>query len=298
MKRKPRKSKKAIAASSTNSGIHEKKGAMQETRTESSDPTLPPESGFAPSCEIKHWLESPKFNGIGVLVNGIGSIGAIISIGVAAFVFFCQSSQTERQIAQQQDQLDFQRTTFEATERSRIIGILYSASQNTPTADIRSRQEALAAFFKIEGAKNAPIDLSKAMLSNLKFSSDWNLRGANLSGAILEDAEFVDVDLTSATLKGALLVSANFSNAILDYADLSGNKTQAQSAIFIGASLKNANLSHGQFEYAYLCGVDLSSASADETNWEHAKYDSITKWPQGANPNPKYKIDGSCEGVN
>lgn len=259
---------------------------MEETRTESNDPTLPTTSKRG----LWSWLASPKF-------NGIGALGSIFAVIVAAGVFFHQSKQTERQIAQQQDQLDLQRTTFEATERSRIIGILYSANGDTPEADIRSRQEALAAFFEIEGAGKAPIDLSNAILSKLKFSSDWNLRGIDLSGAKLEGSKFVNVDLTGASLKGAVLDSADFSNAILDSADLSGPETKAHSARFIGASLQSANLSQGYFAYAFLCGADMSSASANETTWNDATYDVNTKWPPGVNKDSEGATEGNCESL-
>ena len=81
-------------------------------------------------------------------------------------------------------------------------------------------------------------DLSNAILK------DANLRGANLKGANLSNVELNDADLRGANLK-----DANLSDVELNDADLRG------------ANLKDANLSNAKLNNANLKGADLRSAN-------------------------------------
>jgi uncharacterized protein YjbI with pentapeptide repeats len=119
-------------------------------------------------------------------------------------------------------------------------------------------EPALLANAGLEGA-----ELSKAVLQNANFAGT-KLSGANLAGAVLinadfsatekvgEDVEVMAADLTKANLSKAALQEANLSQCILDEATLTD--AALQSADLSTTSLRGADLS-----YAALQSADLSA---------------------------------------
>lgn len=89
-----------------------------------------------------------------------------------------------------------------------------------------------------------------------------DLRGALLSGADLFDANLAGADLRGADLGGALLSEANLR----------------------GADLSGANLVDADLSEANLCAADLSGADLFGADLSGARYDSLTVWPDGVDP--------------
>jgi len=83
-----------------------------------------------------------------------------------------------------------------------------------------------------------------------------NLRGANLAGAILRNAQLAGVDLTGADLRKADLAYADLSGAVLREARL--DNARLVGVTLRGASLVDAGLSGAELEFA-----DLTAANVD-----------------------------------
>jgi uncharacterized protein YjbI with pentapeptide repeats len=81
-----------------------------------------------------------------------------------------------------------------------------------------------------------------------------DLRGANLSGALLSEANLSEANLTRAYLSAANLTRADLSAANLTRADLTR-------AVLRGANLRGANLSAAYLWGAFLSGADLRGAN-------------------------------------
>ena len=99
-----------------------------------------------------------------------------------------------------------------------------------------------------------------------------NLRGADLSGANLDDADLIKADcqgcdFTGASLKGAELNRAELSKSTFTDADLSGAKLRAadlSESVFLRTNVEGAD-----FGYSGVHGIscwDLIGTPADETN--------------------------------
>jgi len=88
--------------------------------------------------------------------------------------------------------------------------------------------------------------------------SGANLRGADLSGAWLREANLNKADLQGAKLSDAWLFQANLTEANLAGADLS--KAELTGADLQGANLKGANLFKAKLWGADLRGANLSQA--------------------------------------
>jgi uncharacterized protein YjbI with pentapeptide repeats len=86
-----------------------------------------------------------------------------------------------------------------------------------------------------------------------------NLRGVDLSGYLLDGADFREADLSDAVLCGADLNGANLSDAKISKADLSGTKLIL--ANLSGADLTNSNLTGADLFRADLSWADLSKAN-------------------------------------
>jgi hypothetical protein len=97
-----------------------------------------------------------------------------------------------------------------------------------------------------KAAAGESADLSGAVLI------DANLRGADLSGAVL-----IGANLRGAVLSGAVLIDANLRGAVLSRAVLSG-------AVLIDANLSSADLSSADLSDAVLIGANLSSADLSD----------------------------------
>ena len=118
-----------------------------------------------------------------------------------------------------------------------------------------NREEVLELLGK--GCKKAVLDydLSGADLSGA------DLRRANLSGADLSDADLRRANLRRVDLSGADLRRANLSGANLSDADL--RRANLSGADLSGADLRRANLSDADLRRANLSDADLRRANLD-----------------------------------
>jgi uncharacterized protein YjbI with pentapeptide repeats len=115
----------------------------------------------------------------------------------------------------------------------------------------------------LDGANFKNVDLRNA---NLGLASIKNaalmfadLRGANLIGADLSEANLTEAYLGSTNLSGAELTQANLADAFLGEANLSG-------AFFKGVNLSGAYLIHANLSGATLWSVDFSRANLNRAN--------------------------------
>ncbi len=122
----------------------------------------------------------------------------------------------------------------------------------------------------IEAAARA---IGRRRVENDRRGFFLNLRGANLSGAILSDANLERADLEGANLSDAILPGAKLSGAILEgarmeRADLLG--ANLGSADLEGADLLGAELEHADLEGATLRGAGMKGANLWSVNLSDA----------------------------
>lgn len=84
-----------------------------------------------------------------------------------------------------------------------------------------------------------------------------NLKGTNLSGALLTSARFENANLTRANLSGAVLRDASMTLSILEFADL-------RNADLVGCNLSKANLTQAILDGSVLCDASLHGSCLDE----------------------------------
>lgn len=106
-------------------------------------------------------------------------------------------------------------------------------------------------------------DLSGAELQEAHLMK-VDLKGANLSGANLNMAYLWEADLSGADLRGASLLKANLRDAILDRSNLS--KADLGFANLRGANIREANLDRAYLIEANLSGTNLSGADIRGAN--------------------------------
>ena len=127
-------------------------------------------------------------------------------------------------------------------------------------------------------------DLRGARLSGIHFDRNgkeqqFNLAGANLSGASLNGAYLIRASLNGAILSGASLNGAELTHASLNGAylwDASLNEASLSEASLDGAYLSGASLDGAYLRGASLDEADLSGASLNGAELSHA-------WLDGAN---------------
>ena len=120
-------------------------------------------------------------------------------------------------------------------------------------------------------------NLSGAILYGVDLTHS-NLSGANLWGADLRGATLYRADLTGATLSWAKLTNANLSGvnlnlAILTQADLRGadlSRANLNGANLTGANLTGANFTNAYLNDANLSGADLTGADLTDANLSRA----------------------------
>lgn len=135
-----------------------------------------------------------------------------------------------------------------------------------------------------------------AELTNVRFPKNANLKGADFSGAVLDNANMMEADLTGATFVKASLNNANLMQANLNHADLTGitarnasfMKADLSDAKMIGANLMEANLKSAQlvrtdFRMTNLYGAEVMRAVVGETDFRNAnlKMTKIADWRPG-----------------
>ncbi|QDT44641.1 Secreted effector protein pipB2 [Gimesia alba] len=256
-----------------------------------------------------------------VRVGFVSLLIALIPISFQIFQTFLMNNQN-RLISDQnqyfrdqndkiQKQLDDQSDEDKRANRNRLIAILYEEYDVTnyetkfaepplqnklltdsgyktigrsgiPKANLRSRQEAVIEFIRLELEAKRELDLSYALLQGLDLSRsrlqkaglELSLCNANLSGAHLVDAKFVGTQLENTNLRKAIMYKARLDGAILvnadlTEADLSGaylNYANFTKASLIGATLRYAVLGSSTYHLADLEGADLSGANMYDAN--------------------------------
>jgi len=120
-----------------------------------------------------------------------------------------------------------------------------------------------------------------------------DMRGTNFSGTKLQQARFIDVNLTGAQFQEADLTGAtfegeelqleatNFQRAILIGASLSGDLGKAN---LQGADLQKAKLNGVDLTGADLRGADLRSVDLAGIRLDGALYTPATRFPEGFDP--------------
>lgn len=114
------------------------------------------------------------------------------------------------------------------------------------------------------------IDLSYAILFRANLSGA-DLRGANLGDAFLISADLTGADLTGADLSDADLVGANLNNAVLVDTDLSRSDVDFSSiagASFVSADLALADFSDVAGAGSAVFGVPPTAAADDVLTWQ------------------------------
>ena len=135
-----------------------------------------------------------------------------------------------------------------------------------------------------------------ADLTNVRFPQNANLKGADFSGAVLDNANLMEADLTGASFVKTSLNNANFMKSKLENADLTGIvakkanfiKADLSDAKMIGANLMEANLKSAtlvrtDFRMANLCGAEVMRAVVGDTDFRDAnlKMTKISDWRPG-----------------
>ncbi|MCP4608123.1 MAG: hypothetical protein GY845_05355 [Planctomycetes bacterium] len=145
-------------------------------------------------------------------------------------------------------------------------------------ADLR---EADLVSADLSGADLREADLKWAILKNANLVgaslSKANLVGATLSGAKLENANLIGASLSRAQLRGAILEKARFMDTYLRNVDFSGVDLNR-------ADFSRADLSESNFVEADLTGTNLIGTRLAGVDFAGARYNKITIWPKGFNP--------------
>jgi len=129
-----------------------------------------------------------------------------------------------------------------------------------------------------ERKKSAPLDLSKADLSNLELT-DINLTQTDLSGAVLFNTNLSGADLSECNLTYADLRRANLANAFLCSANLSAANLRGANLVdtnFQGAMLQGTRLGGAYLVGAVLIGADLTGADLRAANCKFANFTGAT----------------------
>ena len=123
---------------------------------------------------------------------------------------------------------------------------------------------------KLAGADFNRADLSDAILVEADLSGA-DLRGANLRGAVFIRANLTDADLCEADLSEADLVGAVFHDAYMERVNLEGAELLV--ANFSEAHLAGAMVTSANGAYANFAGADLSNANFNDTELQGALFD-------------------------
>ncbi len=117
-------------------------------------------------------------------------------------------------------------------------------------------------IFALEGARTV-LELVTAAYKAKKSLRDADLRGADLSDAVLSDADLRGADLSDAVLSDAVLRGADLRGAVLSGADLSDadlRDADLRDAVLSDADLRGADLSDAVLSDAVLSDADLRGA--------------------------------------
>jgi len=123
---------------------------------------------------------------------------------------------------------------------------------------------------RFDGASLQRADLGGAALAGARFRQECNLRYADLSGALAQEADFQTADLTRADLSRSHLTAALFAHAQLFYATLV--EASAERADFQEAILAGALLGGGVFRNANFGRARLFQSAGDDMDFSGANF--------------------------
>ena len=134
-----------------------------------------------------------------------------------------------------------------------------------------SAREADLTDANLAGARLREVDLTGARMEGLGNLLDVRFEGVCLDNAVLNNALFLDRDLSGLSLREAQLASAVFIRCTLDEADLSG--AELGQAAFITCRLRQACLTGAKLgNVRFLVDSDLSGARLDGAEADHANF--------------------------
>ena len=139
------------------------------------------------------------------------------------------------------------------------------------TVEIRNRYTVAVQWSgKIDDQGSDSKNLGEAIKAAIKAGD--NLRGADLRGAYLQDADLRGAELRGADLQGANLQDADLRGADLRSAELRGADLQGadlQDAYLRGANLQDADLRGADLQGANLWGANLQDADLRSAELRH-----------------------------
>lgn len=216
-------------------------------------------------------------------------------LALGAFLFNITTSRNEQKIALQRDQtaheiaLDNQREILLQAYLDRMSELLLQQHlrHSEAHAEVRylARARTLTILPRLDGSRKGSLvkflyesnlievinlsgaDLSGAILNEAKLHRA-NLSEANLSQALLELADLSEANLSGANLSQALLLFANLSEANLNGAKL--HKADAHDA-----NLGKANLNWADLSEATLNRADMHEASLHKSNLRQAHMQNV-----------------------
>ncbi len=170
-----------------------------------------------------------------------------------------------------------------------------------PRLDGRRRAAVLAflARTNLISSQAPVINLSGAELSDMP-AEGMHLPGVNLAGANLTGSRLANSSLRQSNLSGSDLSKVDLTNADLFKSSLS--RTNLTGAIFSGAVIFGADFSPPPVRPHMMQAVAQRRAQENEKDWlamlgtaqfDRARYNYSTKWPQGFSPADAGAVDES-----
>ena len=227
--------------------------------------------------QTRRWIMTAA---TGLLLGFAGLVGSAL-LKQQNDLILDQNAFFQRQIEQQQLQLELQQSVANQTIRSEAIRRIYGPDYaNTP----RVKAEAVRSLVAVErvriaaGENTLPTDYIN--LHDADLDAAWldsaDLRKISFRGAALAKANFNEADLTEsvfrfAKLKGATFIRANMPDSHLMFSD-------AQGVVLSSAVLTNANINQSDLKGGLLNDADVSGATFHKVNLENANLDGIVGW--------------------
>ena len=212
------------------------------------------------------------------------------------------------------DKVELMEATFDTTNLSNtslaeatfletdFSGANFSGANLTGTQFIKPKLDGV----NFSGAKAESVNFIEAScekavfkdadLTNVRFPKNAYLKGSDFSGAVLDNANLMEADLTNSLFVNASMNNANLMKANLTNADLSGisakmasfMKADLTDAKLVGANLMEANLKSARLvrtdlRMANLYGAEVMRAVVGEPDFRGAnlKMTKIADWRPG-----------------
>ncbi|MEM9558146.1 MAG: pentapeptide repeat-containing protein [Acidobacteriota bacterium] len=210
----------------------------------------------------------------------LGALTFFIASIVPALLLMQQNQLLEEQITSLKIQATQEAADRRVIRRNALIKTIFDCrnegSRCIPLANRRERNDAVKEFIHLERSQNRQIDLAQADLSTLRFGP-WDLSGADLSGALLDQALFEGTKLTRVKIVGssavaARLVDVDLRNAVLVNSD------------FTRAKIATTDLSNAQLRRVDLSGAQLIDVTVSGTTMMDSVIDRATVIPDELRP--------------